>query len=147
MSLKEPHLKMSKSHQDPRSRIQINDDPGLIRDKIRLALTDSIPGVSFDLENRPGVSNLLTMMSYFDGQRRSPEHLARFYEARSMREFKTEAAEIISDGLAMVRNRYNHFISADSSHYLEDIAVEGSAKARSLAEKTMSKVRKVVGLS
>ena len=59
MSLKEPLLKMSKSHADPRSRILVNDDHQTISEKLRFALTDSMARISYDPINRPGVSNLL----------------------------------------------------------------------------------------
>lgn len=147
MSLREPHLKMSKSHKDPRSRIHINDDAELIGDKIRLTLTDSVPGVSFDPQNRPGISNLLAIMSYFDHQKRSANEFAQLYRALTIREFKEEAARIISDGLASTREEYERLMATDSTHYLDDIAVEGSLKARSLAKKKMSTVREAVGLS
>ena len=79
MSLKAPHLKISKPHQDPRSRIYINDGAQVIEDKIGHALTDSINGVSYDPANRPGVSNLLEITSYFYYQPRTAEELARSY--------------------------------------------------------------------
>ena len=81
MSLKAPHLKISKSHQDPRSRIHIDDGAQVIEDKIGHALTDLINGVSYDPANRSGISNLLEITSYFDYQRRTAGELARSYHA------------------------------------------------------------------
>lgn len=146
MSLKEPHLKMSKSHQDPCSRIHINDDPKLISDKIRLALTDSKTGVTFDRKGRPGISNILAIISYFDHQNRSAEEFAYIYKDKSLREFKAEAASIISSGLASTREKYDRLINTTSSHYLDEIPLVGSLKARSLAEKKMSIIRQAIGL-
>ena len=146
MSLKEPRLKMSKSHQDFRSRIQINDGTEIIGDKIRLALTDSITGVSFDPEHRPGVSNLLAIMSYLDGEGRTAEELAQACKSLSMRQFKATATRAISESLASTRDKYNRIINNDETHYLDDIATEGSTKARRQADKTMAAVRQVIGL-
>lgn len=146
MSLKEPRLKMSKSHVDGRSRIHINDSPEVISNKIMLALTDSVTGVSHDLENRPGVSNLLAIMSFLDDQGRTAEELARECSSMSMREFKTTVASAISERLATIRIKYHNIIDADEAHYLDDIAIEGSLKARRQAEKTMAAVRQVIGL-
>lgn len=137
---------MSKSHQDPRSRIHINDDPESIGGKIRLALTDLVPGVSYDPNSRPGVSNLLVMMSSLDAQGRSVEDLAKICDAMSMREFKAEVTLVISEGLAVIRDRYNRFVKDDRSQDLDDIANEGSNKARKQAQKIMSVVRRSVGL-
>ncbi len=81
MSLKVPHLKISKSHQDPRSLIHIDDRAQVIEDKFGQVLTNSINGVSYDPANRPGVSNLLEIMSYFDYQRRTALELARSYHS------------------------------------------------------------------
>ena len=146
MSLKEPQLKMSKSHQDPRSRIHINDDPQVISDKIRLALTDSVTGVSYDPANRPGVSNLLDIMSYLDGQRRTPEDFVKSCHAMSMREFKVEVTNSISEGLASIRDKYNSLMNSDGGRFLDEVAMDGSIKARREAEKTMVAVRQVIGL-
>lgn len=146
MSLKDPRLKMSKSHEDARSRIHINDQPECIATKIRLALTDSVAGVSYDLVNRPGVSNLLAIMSYLDGQGRLVEELAQTCSAMTMRRFKDEATAMITEALAGIRGRYDRLLAADDAHYLEDIAIEGSKNARKQAKKTITVVRKVVGL-
>ena len=145
MSLKEPNLKMSKSHEDPRSRILLNDSPAVIWDKVRLALTDSTAGVSYDPINRPGVSNLLALMKYLDTGSRSIEELAEDYSTLSIREFKERVAVSISEGLADVRAQYNRLIN-DDSRMLRDIATEGAKKARSKANKTIRRVKDVVGL-
>ena len=146
MSLKDPHLKMSKSHQDTRSRICVNDGFQLISHKIRLALTDSVMGVSYDPINRPGVSNLLTIMAYLDDRARTPEELAQSYRTMSMREFKDEVSKSISDGLASIREKYNSLMSSNKGSFLDDIAIEGSIKAQKDAAETMAAVRQVVGL-
>lgn len=137
---------MSKSHQDFRSRIHINDDPEIIGDKIRLALTDSIAGVSYDQEHRPGVSNLLAILSYLDEQGRTAEELAQACNSMSMQRFKATVTSAIAESLASTRDKYNRIMTNDETHYLDDIAIEGSRKARRQAEKTMAAVRHVIGL-
>ncbi|RQM06458.1 hypothetical protein DH86_00002299, partial [Scytalidium sp. 3C] len=72
MSLQDPQQKMSKSHADVRSRILITDTPEDIHRKIMAALTDSTNSVSYEPETRPGVANLLHLLSYFDGDQRTP---------------------------------------------------------------------------
>lgn len=146
MSLKEPEYKMSKSHQDARSRIQINDDPQTVSDKVRLALTDSLAGVSYDPVNRPGVSNLLSIMSSLDEDGRTVEEITHACNAMSMREFKAEVAMTISNGLANIRENYNRLIRSDGVQYLDDVVEKGSKRAGQLAEETMDAVRQVTGL-
>lgn len=146
MSLKEPQLKMSKSHTDERSRIHINDTPRVISEKIKFALTDSIAGVSYDPISRPGVSNLLAIMSYFDNRGKTVEELASTYSNMDIREFKSEVTNAISTGLESVRERYNSLWSAEGGKYLDDVAMNGSVKAREQAKTTMAVVRHSVGL-
>ena len=146
MSLKEPQLKMSKSHTDKRSRIDVNDTPRVIGDKIKFALTDSIAGVSYDPISRPGVSNLLAIMSYFDNRGRTAEELVPTYSNMDIRDFKSEVTKAISTGLESVRERYNSLLSAEGGKYLDDVAMLGSVKARAQAKTTMAVVRHAVGL-
>lgn len=146
MSLKEPQSKMSKSHTDERSRIHVNDTPRVIGEKVRLALTDSVTGVSYDPISRPGVSNLLAIMSYFDDRGRTAEELALTYSDMDIRDFKSEVTNSISKGLESVRERYNSLMSAEGGNYLDDVAMNGSVKAREQAKTTMAVVRHIIGL-
>lgn len=59
--------KMSKSHPDPRGRIDITDEPDVIVEKIKKSVTDCTSALTFDPKNRPGVSTLLTMHSLISG--------------------------------------------------------------------------------
>jgi tryptophanyl-tRNA synthetase len=64
-SLADPTLKMSKSHPNEKSRILLNDDEDVIRSKVKVAVTDSIEtGITYDPENRPGISNLINLLYY-----------------------------------------------------------------------------------
>ena len=137
---------MSKSHSDPRSRIQLNDSSEEIASKIRLALTDSVAGVSYDPEARPGVSNLLDIMSYISPQGESPSQLAEKYSTLNMRAFKNEVTAYISASLHGIRKNYLRLIDSDDDHYLEDVAHEGSRKARVRAESTIKTVKQSLGL-
>ena len=124
----------------------MNDGPEAIGEKIRLALTDSIKGVSYDPVHRPGVSNLLAIMSNLDERGRTAEELAQACSAMDMRAFKAMIACAISESLAIIRDRYNRVINNDDTHYLDDIALGGSNKARWQADQTMAAVRQVIGL-
>lgn len=146
MSLQEPFLKMSKSHEDHRSRILLTDTPEEIGAKVRLALTDSIKGVSFDELRRPGVSNLLAIAASLDLQERSIDDLAQSCEGLGMFEFKNQMTSTISNGLKVVREKYDHVMKIDNGRYLKDVAIEGAKKAQKKAEIIMNKVRNVIGI-
>ena len=146
MSLKEPHLKMSKSHVDSRSRICINDPPLAIKAKINLALTDCQPGVSYDPVHRPGVSNLLDLLAHFDETGKSVYDLEQECSSMSMREFKQKVASSISQGLDPIRTRFERLICEENSHFLEDVAHQGTLRAQSRAQETMFRVRTAIGL-
>jgi tryptophanyl-tRNA synthetase len=146
MSLQEPHLKMSKSHSDPRSKILITDSPEQIHSKIMSALTDSSNSVSYDPENRPAVSNLLQLLSHFDTQERKPEELGIVYANLNLRNFKTTLAETISSRLSPIRKRYEEVMAEDDGAYIDHVQRKGAAKARESAEATMAIVREAVGL-
>lgn len=145
MSLKNPLVKMSKSDQDYRSRILITDTPEDIRLKVRVAMTDSMEGVSYDEAERPGVSNLLSITAALDQQGTSIDELVLKCGTLGMRDFKERVTNTISDSLADIRDNYHHLMDADGERYLEDIAVEGARKAREKADIILQKVRHAVG--
>ncbi|EFY87484.1 tryptophanyl-tRNA synthetase [Metarhizium acridum CQMa 102] len=145
MSLSDPTSKMSKSHKLARSRILITDTPDEIRLKISSALTDSVHGISYDPALRPGISNLLSLFSIFDAEKRSPEQLAQAYSDTHPRLFKDMVSDAITLGLQGIRTRYTELIDGDT-HYLDHVAAEGARKALQSAEETMGMVRTAVGL-
>ncbi|KAI4168918.1 MAG: hypothetical protein LQ343_006040 [Gyalolechia ehrenbergii] len=145
MSLKEPLLKMSKSHVDPRSRILLNDSSETIQMKIRAALTDSVEGISYSPTNRPGVSNLLTLRACMDENAISEEQIAMESQALSMRAFKDEVATTIIKGVRDIKVKYDYYIHPTRKQYLLDVAALGNHKARLMAEETMAQVRDMVG--
>lgn len=145
MSLKDPLLKMSKSEQDCRSRIHLTDSPEEISYKIRLALTDSLEGIYYDPLCRPGISNLLTIMTHLTGEG-SLEALAHRHRSLSLREFKDRVATTISDHLCNFRVRYSNLMKIDNGLYLDEVAAQGARKARDQANKTLHKVQLAVGL-
>ena len=147
MSLQDPHLKMSKSHPDPRSRIVITDSPEAIHKKIMSALTDSTNSISYDPEKRPGVSNLLELLSHFDEQGRSAEELgASVYAGHTIASFKTTLSDTISKHLAPIRERYFQIMAAGESSYLCEVENRGAKKAWESAEETMVGIREALHL-
>ncbi|POR38464.1 Tryptophan--tRNA ligase, mitochondrial [Tolypocladium paradoxum] len=145
MSLTDPTSKMSKSHKNDRSRILITDTPDEIRAKVASALTDSLPGISYDLATRPGVSNLLDILSIFDAQQRSPAQLAQEHAETHPRQFKAMVSDAIIQGLHGIRSRYLGLLDTESA-FLDHVEADGARKARQSAEETMQLVRTAVGL-
>jgi tryptophanyl-tRNA synthetase len=147
MSLQEPHLKMSKSHSDPRSRVLITDTPEIIHKKLMAALTDPTNSVSYDPETRPGVSNLLQLLSHFDAAGRSPEALGSEHQSQGLGlgQFKKVVAETIAEHLAPVRTKYERVLAEDGGKYLDYVEKQGANKARESADATMTLVREAIG--
>ncbi|KPM36884.1 hypothetical protein AK830_g9667 [Neonectria ditissima] len=145
MSLTDPTSKMSKSHKLERSRILITDSPEEIKSKIGSALTDSISGVSYDTVNRPGISNLLDILSIFDTGGRSAEQLADECRNISPRLLKEMVTDSVVAGLDGIRERYLELLAAGDAR-LDQIEAEGAREARKSAEETMQLVRTAVGL-
>ncbi len=142
MSLQEPTRKMSKS--DPEDTyIAMLDKPEIIRKKMRRAVTDSENSVRFDPENKPGVTNLMSIMSALTGQ--SMESIAAEYDGRGYGVFKDAVADAVIAALEPIQKRYDE-ISADKA-YLESVMISGAERAGKLAARTMQKVRRRVGLA
>lgn len=147
MSLTQPHLKMSKSHENPQSRILISDSRAEIAKKVKSALTDSISGVTYDPQQRPGVSNLIEIMYHLDGtEARSCEEVAHDSKDLSMRAFKEQVADSIDQSLSGIRDKYESNMQDSNTQWLSDMNEEGSHKARVSADATMVLVREAIGL-
>jgi tryptophanyl-tRNA synthetase len=146
MSLTNPLKKMSKSDPSPLSRILITDSPELIQKKLTTAVTDSQNSVSWDPVNRPGVSNLLTLLSAFDEEGRTPEKLGRVYgNGMGLGAFKKLVGEAIGEGLRGFRGKYQDVVD-EGDEYLVDAERRGAKVAEENAEATMAGVRDAVGL-
>ncbi len=142
MSLQEPTKKMSKSDDNPNNMVSLLDPPELIKKKFKRAVTDSGKEVRFDVENKPGVSNLLSIHSAFSGQ--SIAQLEQHFEGKMYGHLKVECADVVVEGLRPIQERYAELM-ADKSQ-LEDILAQGAQSAFRRARKTMSKVYKKIGL-
>ncbi|QQK45491.1 putative aspartic-type endopeptidase opsB [Penicillium digitatum] len=143
MSLKEPTSKMSKSHADEKSRIILNDSPAEIRKKVKVALTDSEASITYDPTRRPGVSNLIEILSHLEGV--SCEDIAADFHTASLRSLKEHVADRIAYHLQEIRDRYDT-IMEDQTGYLESVAEEGAEAARANSRVTMQQIRDAMGL-
>ncbi len=141
MGLDDATKKMSKSEINSGHAINLLDSPDAIRAKVMRATTDSQRGVRFD-ENRPGLYNLLVIYEIFTGLNR-PDIEARF-EGKGYADLKRELGEAIVEGLRPLQSRYRE-LTADTA-YIDSLLADGAAKARPLAEKTLTAVKNKVGV-
>jgi tryptophanyl-tRNA synthetase len=146
MSLQQPLEKMSKSHADHRSRILITDSADEIEKKIMSALTDSQNWVSYDPKTRPGVSNLINLLSVLDEEGRGAAELAASFHGSTLKDLKLRLIDAVITNLAGVRERFIELLSADDGQYLDFIEANGAKRARASAEETIQIVREATGL-
>ncbi|KAL9611310.1 MAG: hypothetical protein Q9167_004034 [Letrouitia subvulpina] len=146
MSLKDPSLKMSKSHKAARSRILLNDSPEEIKLKVKAALTDSFEGISYDPIARPGISNLLEMMASVDVHGRSVEQIASDCKTLGKLSFKQQVAEVLSGALADVREKFEYLLRLDDGNYIDHVAAQGAKQAEQIAGRTIKEVKSMIGL-
>jgi len=141
MSLAEPTQKMSKSDENENAVVRILDAPDAIMRKFKRAVTDSESEVRFDPENKPGVSNLLTIYSCFSGK--SIEEAEREFDGKGYGDFKAAVGQVCCDKLIPVQEEYRRIL-ADKA-YLEEVMKKGADEASYYARKTLSKVRRKLG--
>ncbi|MBR6966311.1 MAG: tryptophan--tRNA ligase [Clostridia bacterium] len=142
MSLQNPERKMSKS--DPEDTfVSLLDDADAIRRKIKRAVTDSESEIRFDPEKKPGVSNLLSIISALSGE--TPEQISDSLAGQGYGALKARAADYVIAALEPLQAEYKRLI-ADKA-YLFGVLNESSEKAAYLAGKTLRKVQKKVGFA
>jgi len=140
MSLQDPTKKMSKSDEDPKSYIAILDRPEIIMNKIKRAVTDTGKDVAYD-ETRPGISNLITIYSCLTGK--SFDRIKEDYAGKGYADFKSDLGEIVVEALKPVQTRYTELMK--NRDYIDKCLKSGAERARTLAQRTLSKVHKKIG--
>ena len=139
MSLSDPKVKMSKS--DPKGDIFLLDPMNVVRKKIMSAVTDLGNEVKFDKENKPGISNLLTI--YASIKEISIEEAEAHFVGYRYGDFKKEVADAVIEELEPFQNRYKEIV--ESKAYLP-VLQEGAKRAKAIASKTLERVQRAVGL-
>ncbi len=139
MSLGDPLSKMSKS--DPDGCVFLMDKPEDIMRKFKRAVTDCEAAIRFDKDNKPGISNLLTI--YCTATGKTIEEAEAAFEGQGYGIFKPAVGEAVVELLRPVREEATRLMSDKA--YLEGIYKEGAERAAWLAEKTLRKVYKKVG--
>lgn len=140
MSLQDPQSKMSKSDKNPQSTLYLWDEPNLIRKKIMSSVTDSGNEI-LAREDKPGMTNLLTIMSAATGQ--SIGNLEKNFANSGYGEFKAAVAESVIKMLEPLQAKYKAL--KDDKEKLLEIVETGAIAAKKRAQKTMSKVYRKIG--
>ncbi|MFI3252503.1 MAG: tryptophan--tRNA ligase [bacterium] len=141
MSLTSPERKMSKSDENPKGYISMLDDPNVIKNKIKGAVTDLDTKIIFDKENKPGISNLLTIYSCLTDI--SINDLEEKYKDSNYSSFKEDLVKVTLDTIIPIQERYKELIK---SKELDDILDDGRDYANNLAYRKINKVYNKVGL-
>lgn len=142
MSLQQPEKKMSKSDENPNSYIDLLDPPDVIVRKFKRAVTDSEMLVRYDLNKKPGISNLMSIYSSITGK--SFEDIEKEFEGKGYGDFKLAVAEVVVDTLRPIQEKHKELMA--NKDYLDQIMKEGAQRAERLSYKTLRKVYKKVGL-
>ena len=138
MSLQDPSSKMSKSGD---STIAMLDDPATIRKKVRRAVTDLDNTIRFDPEEKPGISNLINILSSLTGQ--SAQQIESAFEGQGYGVFKDAVADAVIGELEPIQVKVKELMT-DKDH-LAGLLRQGADKAAYTARKTLSKVYRKVG--
>jgi tryptophanyl-tRNA synthetase len=141
LDLQEPTAKMSKSSESQAGVVDILEDPASIAKKIKRAVTDTGSEVQFDPENKPGVSNLLTIASALSGT--SIATLEASYVGKGYGALKSDVADIVVEHLTPIRVRTAEWLADPTS--LDAALADGADRAGEVASGTLKAVYDAVG--
>ena len=142
MSLAVPTKKMSKSDENANATIYLTDDRDTIIRKFKRAVTDSQTEIRYDLEEKPGVSNLMDIYGAVTGK--TSEEIEIEFSGRGYGDFKLAVGEAVADELAPLQERYGRLLKDKA--YIDTCIKENDDKARYVSNKTLRKVQKKIGL-
>lgn len=141
MSLQDPTAKMSKSDPNAGNYIAMLDAPDVIRKKIRRAVMDSTQGITFDMENRPGVANLLTIYGALTDE--SPEDVAVRFADQGNAALKDAVADVVIAAVEPFQTRYQELM--ENKDFLRQLLQRGAEAATDRARPTLDAVYDAMG--
>lgn len=142
MSLQDPTKKMSKSDENDKNFVSIIDDPKKIEKKIKGAATDSDTVIKYDVENKAGLSNLMTIYSVLSGK--TYAQIEADYVGKMYGHLKVDLAELVIETLKPVQDKY-HDLMKNRDH-LDALMKKGADRARVKAAATLKDVYQKTGL-
>ena len=141
MDLQEPTKKMSKSDDSYKGTILLLDSEKDIRKKIMSAVTDSDSSVHYDVENKPGISNLLTIYASVTDMKL--DDVCEKFKDYNYGNFKKEVADVVVDKILKIQDKYYEIINSD---LIDKILDDGMNKTNEIAKRKYDEVIKKVGL-
>ncbi len=141
MDLQLPTSKMSKSLDSPQGIVYVLDPPNVVEKKFKRAVTDSETEVRFDVAEKPGVSNLLSILAACTG--RTPEEVAG--EHQRYGDLKAATAAAVNELLAPIQERYREL--DEDPDRIRTILASGAERARAIADPVLDRARNAVGLT
>ncbi len=139
--LQDPAVKMSKSASTPKGLINLLDEPKATAKKVKSAVTDTDTVIRYDVAEKPGVSNLLTIYSVLTGTEIAD--LEERYAGKGYGALKTDLAEVMVDFVTPFRERTQQYL--DDPETLDSILAKGAEKARAVAAETLAQAYERVG--
>lgn len=145
LSLRNTSKKMSKSDKDQTSSVYMTDNEDTIAKKFRKAVTDSVQGqVTFDPENRPGVSNLINIIAGVQNKT-IDEAVESLSWISNHKQLKDHVTELVIEEFRDKKKTYD-LLMEDRAH-LDAISTRGTEKAREIATRNLEQIKKRVGLA
>lgn len=141
MDLQDPTKKMSKSSESKKGVIYLLDDLDIIRKKIMSATTDSDNYIKFDVENKPGISNLINIYVSLSGL--NIQEVEEKFKDSNYGEFKKEVANLVVEKVSIIQEKYNELLKSDE---LEEILNDGIEAVRPMAKKKYEIMKQKIGL-
>ena len=141
MDLQDPTKKMSKSSESKKGVIYLLDDLDIIRKKIMSATTDSDNYIKFDVENKPGISNLINIYASLSGL--NIHEVEEKFKDSNYGEFKKEVANLVVEKVSTIQEKYNELLKSDK---LEEILNDGIEAVRPMSKKKYEIMKQKLGL-
>ncbi len=141
MSLRDGTKKMSKSDASEASRIHIMDDADLIRTKIKKSKTDNIPEITYNLHERPEITNLINIFATLS--KTSTTQIVDQYAGIGFAKFKEDLAELVIHEFSTIRTQYLKLIQ--DVPYLKSVLYKGAQIAKNKASITLARVKEEFG--
>ena len=141
MDLVDPSKKMSKTEDNPKGVIGLLDDINVARKKIMSATTDSEMCIKYDVENKPGISNLINIYASLTGN--TIKEVEDKFKDSNYGEFKRAVADVVCELLEKIQSRYRELVD---SKELDEILKDGANEVNMLAKNKFELMKKSIGL-
>jgi len=139
--LQDPTAKMSKSASSPNGIIELLEEPSRSAKKIKSAVTDTGREILYDEENKPGISNLLTIYAALTG--RTIDELLEQYDGHGYGDLKKDLADIVVEFVKPIQERTRAYL--EDPGYLDKVLAVGADKARAVSAVTLGAAYQNVG--